>query len=158
MPYTIVDNEYVQINGVPLSTTAWEVNDLAPLWDAASLRGEDRVIPFSDGALPLRRFRDEMRIVIPITIWGFYDWNNNANADARIGLQRNIDHLRDNILTPNTAGTGTWNLILVMPDGGTRGAGCFVIPPMQLTPLGPSAVTGVLDILIPQGYLTILTS
>lgn len=158
MPYVITQDEYVTINGVPLATPAWEVNDLAPLWDAASLRGEDRVIPFSDGALPLRRFRDEMRVQIPITVFSDRSWEDVAYPDARIGLQRNIDHLRDNILTPNTAGTGTWNLVLTMPDGGTRGAGCFVIPPMQLTDLGPGAVTGVLDILIPQGYLTILTS
>jgi len=153
MAYTILETEYVEINGVPLATPAWTINDLSPLWDAATLRGDDRVVPFSDGAYPLRRFRDEMRVQIPITIYGQKKWDDTDYANVRIGLMTNVDHIRTNLLTPATTSDGTWNLILHLPDGTTRSAACFVIPPIQIEGLGPSAVRGVLDIVIPQGFL-----
>lgn len=150
---TITRVEYVEINSVPLATPAWEVNDLSPLWDVAGLRGEDRVVPFAEGALPLRRFRDEMRCQIPLTVYGDVDQDGTPQSDARIGLMENLDYLRVNILTPNTVGDGTWELTLHMPDGSTRTADCFVLPPFQMSIISPSCVRGVLDILIPQGFL-----
>lgn len=150
---TPVDTEYVEINGLPLATAAWVVNDLSPLWDAAGLRGEDRVIPFSDGALPLRRFIDEMRVQVPITVYGDFDSDGNANSDGRIGLMENIQEITNYIGIPNDSGDGTWELILHMPDGSTRVADCFVVPPFQWTPVSPIVVRGVLDIIIPQGFL-----
>jgi len=152
---TITRTEYLEVNNVPLATPAWEVLDLSPLWGIGGLRGEDRVIPFADGKSPLRRVRDDWREVVPIVIYGDFDQNNVAQSNTRTGLQANIDYLRDNILTPNTTDPGTWTLKLHMPDSTIRTAECFVLPPMQLVPLSPMAVRGVLDILIPAGKLTI---
>ncbi len=149
----ITETEYVSVNGVPLATPAWIVNDLSPLWEAGSLRGDDRIIPFAPGKKPLRRILDELRVVIPITVFGDFDQDGVAQSNARIGLQTNVDYLRDNILTPNPSDPGTWPLVLHLPDGTTRSADCFVLPPFQIQPLSPIACTGVLDILIPSGVL-----
>jgi len=108
MSYVVVEAEYVEINGVPLSTPAWTINDLSPLWDAATLRGADRIVPFSDGAYPLRRFRDEFRVQIPITIYGDTKWDGTTYSNIRVGLMTNVDHIRTNLLTPATTSDAKW--------------------------------------------------
>lgn len=159
MPYTVVGTEYVEINGVPLDTTGWRTNNLAPLWDAAQQRGDDRLVPYLDGLTPERRRVDVMRVPIPVTVFGDYNWNNTAYSNKRIGLQTNMDHLRANLLLPSTSDDDpTLDLILHMPDGSTRGGGCFVLPSVNPQSLGPGVLQITLDVLLPSGNLMVLTS
>ena len=150
----ITDTMYLEINNIPLATPAWRVLDLSPLWDAAPVRGEDRLIPFAQGVKPLARVVDALRVQCPLLIKGDRDQDNAIISNTNIGLASNTDYLRSNIWTPNPAGDGTWPLVLHMPDSSTRGADCFVLPPMQLVPAGKIALRAVIDILIPAGELS----
>lgn len=150
----ITHTHYVEINSVPLATPAWVVMDMSPLWDAPGLRGGDRRIPYEDGEQPLRRFLEPLRVVVPLLIRGDRDQDNAAYSNTMIGLQTNLDYLRSNILTPSTSDPGTWPIVLHMPDSTTRSSDCFVIPPLQIKPIGRNAFTGVLDILVPSGVFS----
>lgn len=160
MPYVATSNEYASINSVPLHTDAWLIEDLAPLWFAPVLRGEDRLIPMSDGERALRRRKGAWHGVVPLVVFGDKGWDGSTvYTNYRLGLQRNVDQLTANVFTPSTSDADpTWDLILHMPDGSTRGADCFV----QATPdngnLGPTALRFALDIWIPTGGLVVLTS
>lgn len=152
---TITRTEYVEINSVPLATPAWEVTDLSPLWEASPVRGEDRLIPYLQGRQPLQRVIDELRVQVPLVVYGDFDQDGVAIANGRIGLMNNLDYLKNAFMVPNTSSTeGTWPLILHMPDSSTRGADCFVLPPLNYVSVGPITVRCVLDILIPAGELT----
>lgn len=155
MSFQITSDEYLEIRGVPLHTPAWIVNDLAPAWDVASLRGQDRIVPFSDGQLPMPRVRDEMRFQVPITVFGDMSADGSAFSDARIGLWLNTRYLDMVLGIPETSDSddGTMALVLHAPDDSLWIADCFVIPPFGWTPVGPSVVKGVLDVIVPAGFL-----
>jgi hypothetical protein len=156
---TITQFEYVEINSVPLATPAWEITDLAPLWDAAPIRGGDRLIPFQQGVDPVRGIVDAFRCQLPFIVYGDFDQDGTPIADARAGLWTNIRYLQDQFCIPNPATIeGTWPLILHAPDGSSWGGDCKVLPPLQLVGATPAAAEGVFDILIPAGGLVEIAS
>lgn len=159
MPYTATSTEYVEINGVPLHTAAWMVEDLAPLWTGVALRGEDRLIPFSNGELALRRRIGALHVVVPLIVFGDKKWDGTTYSNARTGLWNNVRQLQTAVFTPSTSDASpTWSLILHAPDGSTWGAGCLVQWTVDSGNIGPSAVRGALDIWIPTGLLALLSS
>lgn len=157
--FTVLGSEYVEINNCPLSTPAWLLEDIAPFWDLPAIRGSDRLIPFTDGQSPLRRRKDTARVQTAIWIFGDSNWNNTPYSNVRQGLVTNRDELVSLIGLPSTSDADpTWDLVVHMPDGSTRGAGCFVNTPFGFEGRGPHAMKGVLDVTIPGGVLQILTS
>lgn len=156
MSFLITSDEYLEIRGVPLHTPAWVVNDLSPAWDVAKLRGEDRIIPFSDGQLPLPRVRDEMDFEVPITVFGDMGADGSTFSDARIGLWLNTRYLETVLGIPETSDSddGTMSLILHAPDSSLWVASCFVIPPFNWSPVGPGVVRGILRVIVPTGFLS----
>lgn len=155
MSFLITSTEYLEIRGVPLHTPAWLVNDLSPAWDCASLRGEDRIIPFSDGQLPLPRIIDEIDFAVPLTVFGDKSADGSDFSDARIGLWLNTRYL-ESVFAPQVSDSddGTMSLVLHAPDSSLWVATCFVIPPYNWTPVGPSVVKGLLRVIVPDGFLS----
>lgn len=154
--FLITSDEYLEIRGVPLHTPAWLVNDLAPAWDVARLRGEDRIVPFSDGRLPLPRVRDEMDFEVPLTVFGDMGADGSIFTDARIGLWLNVRYLETVLGIPQTSDSddGTTSLVLHAPDDSLWVADCFVIPPFNWNPVGPGVVRGILRVIVPSGFYT----
>jgi len=156
---TITQFEYVEINSVPLATPAWEILDLAPIWDAAPIRDHNLLLPFAKGTDPQRGVVDEFTCQLPFIVYGDMDQEGDPYMDARAGLWANIRYLQAAFCIPNPAtDQGTWPLVLHAPDGSSWGGDCKVRPPLQLVGSTPIAAEGVFDILIPAGELTEIVS
>lgn len=155
MPTVITREEYLEFNGVPLATPGWEITDLSGLWDAPAVRGEDRLVPYHEGVLPLRRWIDMKRAQLPLIVYGDLDHEDAPHVDARAGLLENLDYLKQRVLRPNQSATitGTRNLKHHLPDGSVREADAIILPPWQPVTVGPHTLRGVLDVLIPGGVM-----
>lgn len=147
--------EYLSIDGIPLATPAWEILDLAPLWDAANVRGRDRLIPGAAGVIPYRRRNTVSVRSLPLVIFGSYDQDGNLATDGRIQLRENTDYLIANIVNPPDTAEGTRFAELVLPDGSTVSNDVHVIGPMQFADLGPISLRAILTLSIPDGLLTV---
>lgn len=138
-------SEHVTLGDVPLSCPAWEATDLSSLWETASYRGGDIVVPYAPGVRAGRRVVESRRVVIPVTVFGTHDPEGTPYADARAGLRANIDRLALLMRPTDTS------LVLHLPDGSTRRATALPMGAIQLDPIGPAATKVVLDLLLPEG-------
>jgi hypothetical protein len=92
--YAIRFPHHLEIDGVPLSTPAWEHQNIQTLYSGAGVRGENRVMPGAAGrrALPWRP--DETMRTLTLAIFGDLSWDGPVNADAVAGLWANVAHLQ----------------------------------------------------------------
>ena len=150
---TVTRAEYLEIDGVPLATPAWEIVDLSPLWQPADVRGSDRLIPGAAGVKPYRRRRTVSKRSLPMIVYGFEDLDGVAYADVREGLETNLDYLRANVVDPTNVGDGTRTAVLHLPSGSTR-TGSVHVEGFELGTAGPTSIRAVLTLSIPEGVLT----
>jgi hypothetical protein len=137
--------EHVTLRGTPLSCPAWETTDLASLWSTPDLRGGDVLVPYAPGVRAGRRVVNSRRVAIPLVVFGTTDPDGEPYADARIGLRANLDALAL-LMRPGAA-----TLELHMPDGSVRAAEVHPVGAMQVEPMGPTAASVILELLIPSG-------
>lgn len=157
--YTATSTEYVELNGVPMHTDAWVIEDWAALLSGPVLRGTDRVVPYLSGEVALRRRIGAMHTVHPLVVFGDKKWDSSTYSDARVGLWNNVRQLQTAVFTPLASdGDPTMALILHVKDGSTWGAECFCQWTVDSAGIGPQALRGALDIWIPAGYLSLLSS
>ena len=149
----IGDGDLVEVS---MNNSGWDITDMTPLWAVFDVRGQDRRVPGVNGVVPYRRRFDVTEHGLDIVILGDADKDGNANADAWIGLQENIDYLRDNVIDPpNVPGSGLKLGRLVMPSGEQRYASIHVLglTLSQTQGIGNehAFVLGTLNISIPRG-------
>lgn len=108
------------IGGIAMNCPAWKVLNLHELWQPADQRGTDRLIPGSNGVLPLRRRDTVTQRSLQMIISGTHLQNGNEASTPLVGLQVNIEYLRDNVVAPTGTGDGTRTAVLTMPSGATR--------------------------------------
>lgn len=147
---TVTRSPYVDIDGVPLATPAWEVLDLAPLLAGPDQRGSDVLIPGAAGVLPQPRRATVSKRSLPMVVYGDYDQDGAAVADGAAGLIANLDHLRANVTDPTGVGDGTRTLTLHLTGGATRTCPVHV-EGMDLGDEGVPAVRAVLRLSFPSG-------
>ena len=140
---TILNAEYLQIGGVPLSSYAYVTEDAASILDGASTRGQDLVNPVRAGTVARRRILDAREITIPVVVTGYYDADGNTNADPRQGLIDNINALK-NVLKPAITLGGQILLEWVTPTI-TRYAYVHVNSSIQVSSVGPHAARMVIS-------------
>lgn len=153
---TPTQTEYVEIDGIPLATPAWETNDLSELWDIATILGDTPTVPYRRGVLPFRRALGGKSFSLPITIIGAEDPDGVPYADPRVGLQANRDIFMRDVIRPPRVDTidGTRTLRYHQADGSTILAGPMLIAGgLRPQPLGPSALTGTLIGILTEGGL-----
>lgn len=94
MAYVVNFDHHLEIDGVPLSTPAWEHLNIGALYSGPNVRGENRVLPGASGrrALPWRA--DETMRTLSIAIFGNRSWDGTTNADPVAGLWANVAHLQ----------------------------------------------------------------
>lgn len=113
MAYDIRFAHHLEIDGVPLSTPAWEHLDIHLLYSGPSTRGENRILPGAAGRRALPKRADETNRTLSLAIFGFERWDGEPYDDAVQGLWANIAHFTttviDTPLTPN--GTRTARLV-----------------------------------------------
>jgi hypothetical protein len=108
------------IGGIAMNCPAWKVLNLYELWQPADQRGSDRVIPGSNGVLPLKRRDTVTQRSLQMLVSGTHDRTGAAVADRFEALQANVDYLIANVVVPTGATDGTRSAVLTMPDGTTR--------------------------------------
>lgn len=112
------DGEYIEIDGVSLSTAGWST-DYAPLRGGPAARRQSVVISGSPGRRQYAMYPDETTFPLEIHITGA--WNpidDVAYDDPILGLQLNIEYLRDNVCT-YAPGPTTRELVWHLHDGET---------------------------------------
>lgn len=144
--------EYLEIDGLALSTAAWSTEDIAGLLDGPSVRGQDLLNPARSGEIARRRTLAARTAVIPLVVNGVYDSDGDEHADPRAGLLANLDELKAKLLPLFTSTAGTRTLRWVRP-GSVRTAQVHVNPAVQTAALGPHAARLVVEITIPGGVL-----
>lgn len=154
MPYEIRFDHHLEIDGVPLSTPAWEHLDIQALYAGPVTRGENRVMPGAAGqrALPWRR--DLTMRTLTLAIFGDVTWEGVANDDAVDGLWANIAHLTTNIVdtppTPDCTRTA-----VIKRAGHTDLTATIQVRGFEiLEAYGPSSVSASLDIALMAGRFT----
>lgn len=152
MPTVITQDEYVTIASVPLSTPAWELENLFELWQGPDTRGQDRILPGAAGVRPYRRRATVSRRSLQLAIFGDLNWEGTPYSDWRIGLQTNIDYLRTNVTDPNVTGDGTRQLDVHFADGDVRSASIHV-EAFTLQPLNWFCVRSTIDVSLLSGVV-----
>jgi hypothetical protein len=143
--------EYLVVNSIVLSTPAWEATDLSGLRDAAVVRGENRVIPYKPGRQPLPRVKDEFRTLIPILVNGDFDPDGDTYADPIMGLDLNLDILREEIFSKCEEGDGTVPIIWHRRDGSEYTADGMALPPFHPESHDAMTMKIVMDLCLPSG-------
>jgi len=144
--------EYLEVDGVPLATAAWEVTNLEVLYSGAGSRGADRAVPYFAGdAVVARRLGASVSHQVAMLVVGSHDSDGDPTSDGRQGVVDNLDELKRDVFRPrqNTE-TGLVVARLTLPDETTRIADVHAVN-WEHGPLGPSAVRGVFDLVIPAG-------
>lgn len=159
MTYALTATQYVEINGVPLSTTAWATTDIADLLSGPGVRGADVLVPFRPGQSAVRRTLDAREVSIPMTVFGTHAPDGTAYTDPQRGLIQNLDLLKALVARP-VANTASGTVVLkvytantLSGTGETRRADVHVSPNIQVARVGTAAAEVVLTVTIPGGVL-----
>lgn len=152
MAYQIVFTHHLEIDGVPLSTPAWEHLDIHTLYSAPDRRGENRVMPGANGrrALPWRH--DETMRTITLAIFGDKSWDGSLNADAVAGLWANVAHLQSFVFA-NPLNAGSTREATIKRDGQTDLTATIQVRGFEIDdePYSPSAIGASVDIALMSG-------
>jgi hypothetical protein len=98
MAYVVHFGHHLEIDGVPLSTPAWEHVNIEALYAGPTVRGENRVMPGAGGRRALLWRPDETMVTVSLAIFGDVRWDGTVNTDAVAGLWANRDHLYTNVV------------------------------------------------------------
>jgi len=134
--HTQVEGE-LTIDGISMnpSNGAWGIvgdekgkGGYVPLWNDFLVRGQDRVLPSVTGILPYQRRRTgtphELRLIVVGDVDG---QTGNPELDAVVGLENNMEYLRENVIEPVPTQAGTRSAVLTMPSGNQREAEIHVL-------------------------------
>lgn len=151
----ITRSEYLEIDGVPLATPAWEVaaGGLLPLLQGPAIRGTDRLLPGVPGVKARKRRATVTLRSVPMKIFVDVDLDGDPYDDPAEGLTANVDYLRANVADPTNIGDGTRTATLHLKDGSTR-SGAVHVESLELGGDDENAVLAVLTLSIPGGALT----
>lgn len=152
---------YLDIDGVPLSTPAWECTNLETLLSGADVRGEPRIIPGAIGVRPNLIRPTVTTYSLEIYFHGFADWEDNAYDDPHAGVLENVRQFKATVSNPTLVGTGTRTATLHVPDPDTPTvAGTPLTGAVQLRKfsvggfISTACVPATLDMVVLAGALT----
>lgn len=152
---TVTQNTWVEINGVDLATPAWLVTDLSDLLTTAPPRGSNEPMPGADGRRFFPRYRDEVKVSLPMSIFGDFDEDGSPTADPVQGVIDHVEYLRESLGEYDTA---LVPLIWHLPSGSTYTADVQVLGLFEFRDAGPGHLRCALDIVVPAGRLTEVAS
>lgn len=147
--------ERLEIDGVPLSTPAWEIEDLAPLWDTPEVLGGDQEVPYRRGVVPFRRAYGAKRVDLPMVIVGDYDPDGQPAADPRAQLWANRRELIRTVFRPIQINTTDGDRLVRYhaPDGVTLAGPGQIVGGLRPTQFGPAAFKASLSLSLSEGGL-----
>ncbi len=140
------------ISGVEMVNTPCWYTDVRPLWDSATVRGTDRILPGVTGVISYQRRWTVTKLNLPMVISGFVDRAGSIYNNPFVGLQINQAFLINNVVEPTGTNPGTRTATLTMPDSSTRTGPIHVETLRFGNQAGPLALA-VLVISVPGGML-----
>jgi hypothetical protein len=152
--YTITNPEYLELNGVPLSTPGWEMTEASDLWSGADVRGSDLLMPGAAGVRPYPRRPTVTGAVIEVYVFGDTAWDGTPYASLRAGLATNVMHLAA-LATPPGSGDGTVAAVLHYAPGAPTASrsGRVHVVRWRFARTGPGSGTGQFELSVPAGSL-----
>lgn len=152
MAYVIQFAHHLEIDGVPLSTPAWEHLNIQALYSGANVRGENRLLPGAAGrrALPWRP--DETMRTITLAIFGTQSWDGSINADPVAGLWENVAHLQS-FVVDNPLNDGSTRTATIKRAGATDLTATIQVRAFEIDdePYSPAAVAATMEIALMSG-------
>ena len=151
MAYIIRFSHHLEIDGVPLSTPAWEHLDIHLLYGAPTVRGDNRVMPGARGqrALPWRP--DLTMRTLQLAIFGDVSWDGTLNADAVAGLWANIAHLQA-FIVDNPGNADSTRTAVIKRSGHADLSALIQVRGFEIAEsYGPSAVSASMDVALMSG-------
>lgn len=147
--------EYLEFDSVPLSTPAWEITDLSPLWGTPEYRGEDKTVPYRRGVVPFRRSWGGKRVDLPFAVFGDFDPDGIPAPSARAQLWANRRELIRTVLRPPVVETGDGDRLIRYhaPDSQIYSGPGKIIGGLKPTQLGPTGMRGDLSLVLSEGGL-----
>lgn len=150
MSYTITSTEYITIDGIPLSTPAWQTLELSELNNAADVRGSSIVIPRRPGQIFRNKVRDSKIVNIPIIIYGDRAPDNTIYNDKREGLLLNLDLLKKALANPYQPNDNQRLLTYYRP-GLTLETAIQTTPNIQYEEINPTTARAIIKLDIASG-------
>lgn len=150
MAYAVNFPMHLEIDGVPLSTAAWEHLNLHALFSGANVRGENVVMPGAVGVRPVRRRPTETMHTVDMAVFGHRSWDGTPYSDPVAGLVANLAHLRTNVVNPLATTNSLRTAIIHLPTG-TLAASVQVLGFEVTEAVGPADVYASMDISVIQG-------
>lgn len=152
MSFVVAAPEYLVIDGIPLSTPAWETNQLDDLLASPEMRGDDILVPYGDGVRAQPRRPTVTKAAVGLQVVGDTRPDGTPHTSPREGLRLNIEALcwlagRDGV---DPDGTRLAELHLA---GDTRVGRVHVLR-LRFVRIGPAYATGQMELSIPAGALT----
>lgn len=152
MSYVVAAPEYLVIDGIPLSTPAWQTDQLDDLLATSEVRGDDIVVPYGDGVRPQPRRPTVTKATITLQVVGDTQPNGDLHDSFREGLRLNIEALAWLASREGTAADGT-RLAELHLAGSTRVGRVHVLR-ARFMRVAPFYATGQMDLSLPAGALT----
>lgn len=140
------------VNGVSMHVDgAWNCLNPTGLWIWTDTKGQNRPIPggHGDRAFPWRIASGTHGL--PFLIEGIYDVGLGEYATSPwVGLQHNIEYLRENVIRPPAAPAKTRSASLTLPDGVVANA---LVQPrlLEYTPTETETWNAVMTLVVPRG-------
>lgn len=152
MAYEIRFDHHVEIDGVPLSTPAWEHLNIGSLYSGATVRGENRILPGAAGRRALAWRSDETMRTLTLAIFGTYTWDGTLNADPVAGLWANVAHLMSFVVTNPLNDDSTRTAVIKRP-GATDLSAIIQVRGFEIEddPYSPSDISASIDIALLSG-------
>lgn len=155
MAYVITSPEFLEIDGVPFSTPAWETTEASDLWSSADVRGSDVLVPGATGVRAYPRRPTVTSATVELAVVGDVRWDGVPYDDVRVGLATNCRHLEALTSRLTTAADGTRLAVLHYAPGSPVDdrRGRVHVLRLRFVRKGPMFATGQLELSIPAGYL-----
>lgn len=154
MAYVTRFDHHVEIDGVPLSTPAWEHLDIQALYSGPGVRGDNRVMPGAIGRRALPKRADETTRTLTLAIFGFERWDGTVNADPIAGLWENIGHLMAFVIDAPTTPDSTRLAKIVRGTEPELTARIQVLGFEVAEAYSPAAISASMDIALITGSFT----
>lgn len=151
MSYLIDAPEWLEIDGLPLSTPAWQTEEMSDLLATPEMRGDDILVPYGDGVRPQPRRSTVTKATLNLAVVGDTAPDGSPYSSPREGLRLNIEALswlagKEGL---DAAGTRLATLHLV---GDARQGRVHVLR-LRFTRVGPMFARGQMELSIPAGAL-----
>lgn len=95
MSYDINFDQYLEIGGVPLSTSAWEVLNIHALMSGPATRGDNLVMPGATGVRAIRHRNTEKTVSLEMAVFGDKAPDGTDHEDPEAGVWANWLALRN---------------------------------------------------------------